>query len=215
MKILAVSDRVLPHLYHSDVAEVYGDVDLLVGCGDLPFYYLDFLTSALDVQMLYVLGNHDSGVQYTSDRGVLKSVRGGRNIHGRVVEEAGLLVAGLEGSMRYRPKASLMYSEGEMALQAARLLPSLWRNQVRHGRALDILLTHSPPWGIHDQPDRAHTGFLVFRWLLRLFRPAYLLHGHIHRYRSDQTAQTLFHHTQVINVYPMRLLNIEPPSGSA
>lgn len=45
MKILAVSDRVLDKLYSSQVSQSFPDIDLLIGCGDLPFYYLDFLTS--------------------------------------------------------------------------------------------------------------------------------------------------------------------------
>ena len=42
-------DRVLDHLYSSNVRTSYPDVELIIGCGDLPFYYLDFLTSAIDV----------------------------------------------------------------------------------------------------------------------------------------------------------------------
>ena len=38
-----------------------------------------------------------------------------------------------------------MYSEPEMRRQVARLLPPLLINRVRHGRFLDILVTHSPP----------------------------------------------------------------------
>ena len=47
MKILAVSDRVLDKLYSGQTRQAYADVDLLIGCGDLPFYYLDFLTSSV------------------------------------------------------------------------------------------------------------------------------------------------------------------------
>src|SRR5205823_4064430 len=44
---------------------LYGDrlpvlkPDLVVGCGDLPFDYLEYLVSRLDVPLLYVPGNHD------------------------------------------------------------------------------------------------------------------------------------------------------------
>jgi hypothetical protein len=36
------------------------------------------------------------------------------------------------------------------------LAPRLWWNKLRHGRYLDILLTHAPPRGIHDRPDKTH-----------------------------------------------------------
>ncbi len=209
MKILAVSDRVLDHLYCSDVKQKYADIDLLIGCGDLPFYYLDFLISALDVPLVYVMGNHDQGPQYTADGRVLTDVRGGRNIHARCVKFEGLLVAGLEGSMRYRPQARLMYSEAEMRQQVTRLVPRLLLNRQRYGRFLDILVTHSPPLGIHDRSDIAHTGFKIFNTFIKLFKPRYLLHGHIHVYRQDVSRVTQVDDTTIINVYPYRVLEYE------
>ncbi len=211
MNILAVSDQVLPHLYSSSVHQTYPRLDLIVGCGDLPFYYLDFLVSALDTPLVYVRGNHDTSPQYTADGRVLTRVDGGIDVHGRVVTVKGLRIAGLEGSMRYRPNAPLMYTEGEMRYEVARLAPQLLWNRLRHGRALDILVTHSPPFDIHDRPDRAHTGFRIFHNVMRWFRPRYLLHGHVHVYRSDQPRVTMFAETMIINVYPYRLLDLQRP----
>jgi Icc-related predicted phosphoesterase len=85
------------------------------------------------------------------------------------------------------------------------LLPRLWLNRMKYGRALDILITHSPPRGIHDQPDLPHKGFEVFLPLLKFARPRYLLHGHIHLYRSAPQ-ETQFESTKVINIYPLRVL---------
>jgi Icc-related predicted phosphoesterase len=210
MKILAVSDRVMDRLYSSDVKQKFSDIDLLIGCGDLPYYYLDFLVSALDVPMVYVLGNHDHGPQYTADGGVLTSVRGGENIHARTAQHDGLLIAGLEGSMRYRSYASLMYTENEMRQQVSRLVPRLLLNRQRYGRYLDILVTHSPPFGVHDRRDRAHVGFKVFHTFMKLFKPRYLLHGHIHIYRQSETRETRVEETTVINVFPYRVLEVVP-----
>ena len=208
VKVLAVSDRVLDHLYSSNVRERYPDVELIVGCGDLPYYYLDFLVSALDARLVYVLGNHDGGAQYTSDNRRLTGVEGGTYIHGQVVNINGLLLAGLNGSMRYRPRAPYMYTETEMRGQIARLVPQLLWNRQRYGRYLDVLVTHSPPFGVHDRSDLPHTGFKVFLQLMRVFKPRYLLHGHIHLYRQDNERQTRVGETEVINVYPYRLLDI-------
>ena len=58
MRVLAVSDLVVDHLYVSDVHKKYPEVGLLIGCGDLPFYYLEFLISAFNVPLVYVRGNH-------------------------------------------------------------------------------------------------------------------------------------------------------------
>ena len=209
MRILAVSDRVLDYLYSSSVRQNFPEVDLLIGCGDLPYYYLDFLISALDVPLYFVHGNHDGEPQYVSGRGQMKGVQGGRDLHAATAEHRGLLFAGLGGSMRYRSGAPFMYTEGEMRAQVARLIPKLLWNRQRYGRFLDILITHSPPFGIHDREDRAHTGFKVFLNLMRIFKPRYLLHGHIHIYRQDTPRLTDYAETSVINVYPYRLLEVE------
>ncbi len=209
VRVLAVSDRVLDRLYCSDVHEKHPDIDLLVGCGDLPYYYLDFLVSALDVPLVYVLGNHDSGKQYTSNGRILEDVPGGLNIHAEVHHIKSYLIAGLEGSMRYRPRRTHMYTESEMRIQIARLVPRLLWNRRRHGRYLDILVAHSPPFGIHDQPDLPHTGFKVFLTFMQLFKPRYLLHGHIHIYRPDTPSLTQHEHTKIINVFPYRVIDIE------
>lgn len=209
MKILALSDRVLGHIYSSNVHSYYPDVDLLVGCGDLPFYYLEFLVSALDVPLVYVKGNHDAGPQYTVDGRTLTSVQGGTDLHAQIVNVDGIVMAGLEGSMRYRPNASLMYSETEMRWEALRILPQLLWRRLRYGRAVDIFVTHAPPQGIHDRPDLAHSGFRAFRTIIRYFRPRYFLHGHIHVYRQDVQRVTRVEDTTVINVYPYRLLELD------
>ncbi len=206
MKILAVSDRVMDQLYCADVRQKFPGIDLIVGCGDLPFYYLEFLISALDRRLVYVRGNHDKGPQYTVDGRQLEHVEGGSDIHGRCVERDGLLIAGLEGSMRYRPHAPYMYTETEMRMVVAGMLPKLLRNKVKYGRYLDILITHSPPFGIHDKPDIPHTGFKIFLNFMQWFRPQYLLHGHIHLYRQDTPRVSRYLDTTVINVYPYYIL---------
>jgi Icc-related predicted phosphoesterase len=206
MRILAVSDRIVETLYSTSIGERYSNIDLLIGCGDLPFYYLDFLVSALNKPLVYVRGNHDISPQYTADGRVLYDVPGGLDIHGKVVWMKNLLIAGLEGSMRYRPKAPYMYTEREMSWTVYRLVPQLIWNMFRYGRYLDVLVTHSPPYGIHDGRDLAHRGFRVLRSFIQRFQPQYLLHGHIHVYRQDIPRVTRFGETTIINVYPYRVI---------
>jgi Icc-related predicted phosphoesterase len=212
VKLLAVSDTVLPQLYNPEVRTHHPDIDLLIGCGDLPYYYLDFLISAMDVPLLYVLGNHDSDTQYTSDRGTIEGVQGGIDLHGRSIIVKDVIFAGLQGSMRYHPRKSLMYTENEMRYEVARLSRMLYWNRLRHGRALDVLVTHSPPYGINDAADLAHTGFKIMLWVLRKFRPKYMLHGHLHKYRPNQRYMSKYEDTTVINVYPRFILDLAAAS---
>lgn len=202
MKVLAVSDRVVPHLYTPTVRERLGPVDLIVACGDLPTGYLEFLLTVLDAPLLYVPGNHDP------DR---YRVPGGTALDGRRVRVKGLRALGLGGSRRYKPRGRHQYTESEMHLRLLPHLPALVLRRLRHGRGCDLLVTHAPPRGVHDRSDPAHQGFLAFRRLLRLARPAWMLHGHCHLHRNLDISETLLGGTRVVNVYPYRLLDLQAP----
>jgi predicted phosphodiesterase len=211
VRILAICDEVDPRLYGPGIEARRGKVDLLLSCGDLPPYYLDYVASMLQAPIYGVHGNHDG--EFVRGRDENGSPDWGmEELHGRVVMEQGLLIGGLDGSLRYN-KGSYQYSEAGMRMQIARMVPQLLVNKLRYGRYLDILVTHAPPRHIHDQEDRAHWGFEAFRWLLRTFKPRYHLHGHIHLYDSRTTTRTQFHATEVLNVYPYRELVVGGQSG--
>jgi Icc-related predicted phosphoesterase len=208
MRILALSDRVVDAIYSPQACDLYGDVDLVIGCGDLPYYYLEYVVTMLRAPVMYVYGNHDN-VQYMSDGRRVLEPEGCISLEGKAVEYRGLLLAGLGGSMRYQPRAVHQYSEAEMRMRVAALIPQLVLNRARHGRYLDVLVAHSPPFGIHDREDLTHTGFKAFLTLMRYAKPRYLLHGHTHLYRRDGVSQTQYGTTQVVNVYPNRVIELE------
>jgi len=209
MRVLAVSDQIVDTLYHAKVRERLGKIDLILGCGDLPYYYLEYLETMLDAPLCYVHGNHDPLVEYSSDHGTKTAPEGGENIDLRCVRAGGLLVAGLEGCIRYRPDGYHQYTQNEMLLRSLALVPGLSLNRLLRGRWLDVLIAHSPPLGIHDGQDHAHIGFRAFLDVMRLFKPRYLLHGHQHRNYAPGPYETVFGSTTVINVHPYRVLDIE------
>jgi Icc-related predicted phosphoesterase len=201
MKILTVSDVVEPQLYHTSLSERYSDVDLVMACGDLPNYYLEFIVTVLNKPLYFVFGNHDQQVIQT-DRGPRPVEPGGCvNLDGRTINHNGLLLAGLEGSMRYKLDGGPQYTDGEMWLKIWSLVPKLLWNRLRYGRYLDVLITHAPPYGVHDASDLCHTGFKGFLWLMRHFRPRYLIHGHIHLYGYQSARRTIYQSTLVVNAY--------------
>ncbi|MGC9530008.1 MAG: metallophosphoesterase family protein [Candidatus Bipolaricaulaceae bacterium] len=206
MKILAVSDRVAPAVYHEHVDRRFSDVELVVSCGDLRYDYLEFLVSALNVPLLYVHGNHDRPL--VTDGGLIAAPRGCTHVGGRVVAVKGLLVAGLGGSIRYRPQGAHQYTEWEMRWRAWRLAPRLWRERMIHQRHLDILLTHAPPQGIHDQDDPAHRGFRTLRAFIHRWQPRFLLHGHTYP-RRGVPRRTQVNGTQVVHVHGFQVLEVE------
>ncbi|HWU40542.1 MAG TPA: metallophosphoesterase [Candidatus Acidoferrum sp.] len=216
MRILALSDQVVEQLYSPLVKERFANVDLIVGCGDLPNYYLDYIGSMLNVPLALVPGNHDLPVIFpTSDQEPAVSVgaKGSANIDGTVMEEQGLLFAGLGGSIRYRPDGIHQYTQTQMARRVWGMAPRLYWNRLRHGRFLDILVTHAPPRGIHDAEDPAHVGFEAFNRFIAHFRPRYLLHGHSHVYRRCDITTTQVGPTTVINVYPYRVIEVAAIHG--
>ena len=208
MRILAVSDHVVDAVYGRGFRQRFQDVDLVISCGDLPYSYLEYIVSMLNVPCFYVHGNHD-GPEYLSNGAVLTRPGGWIDLDGRSVEEQDVLLAGLEGSIRYKPDAPYQYTEREMALKAWRMIPALLINRLQHGRYVDILVTHSPPQGIHDGDDLAHRGFETFLDFMERFRPRFLLHGHKHSYGTEPT-RTAYVETEVINVCPYRVINYRP-----
>jgi Icc-related predicted phosphoesterase len=208
VKILFVSDRIVNRLYSPNIKERYSDVDLIVGCGDLPYYYLEYLVSMLNQPMIFVHGNHDPLQEYLPDGTAISSPGGGKNIHGTTHTEDDVLLAGLEGSIRYK-NGPFQYSQNQMWLNVFELAPKLFLNKLRYGRYLDILVAHSPPYGIHNGEDHTHTGFKAFLWLMKVFKPRYLIHGHRHVYSPCEDTETQFMDTQVINIYPFKILDLE------
>ena len=200
MKVLSVSDVIVPIIYSSYVQEKYGHVDLVLACGDLPYYYQEFIISLLNRPLFFVRGNHDPIIEY-GEGGNRTYPHGGIDLHRRVVRYKGLLLAGIEGSERYKQRGHFQYTQSEMWRHVFSLVPGFLYNRVRYGKFLDVFVTHASPWGIHDKSDRAHRGIKAFRWLLSVFQPRYHFHGHIHVYRPDTVTETIFNQTRVLNTY--------------
>jgi|SRR5579859_1671340 len=214
MQFLTVSDEVVPLIYNLNVKQRFTDVQTVLGCGDLPFYYLEFIVTLMQVPCLYVLGNHD-GAEQTDSGEALGEPRGCLSIEGRSVLHGGLILAGLGGSVRYNNDAGAQFTETEMLFRMWRLTPRLLLNRYRYGRYLDVLLTHAPPLGIHNGPDRAHRGFRTFLTFMDRFKPRYLIHGHIHRsYGFSMVTETHYQQTLVINTAGYRLLSIAATLGA-
>lgn len=210
LTILAVSDEVDQRVYSPTLRERMPDVSLVIGCGDVPASYLEFLTDSLHKTVYYVLGNHAEELTREGSRGIPKLPEGCINVGGRVVTDplSGLIIAGLPGSPRYSEHEPVQFTEWQMSMMIFRMMPRLLWNRLRTGRALDLLVTHSPPRDINDEPDIAHRGFIAMRRFLRWFSPEYQLHGHIHFYDRSKSHITRHLATDVINVYPYQKLDL-------
>lgn len=207
VKILAVTDQVVERIYSAQLAQLYPDVDLIIGCGDLPYTYLEYILTVLGKPLLYVPGNHDPDYVPANPK---TRVHGGTPLDDKTLRLNGLIFAGLGGSVLYRPDGANQYTQFAMYLRAYNLALKLIKNRMLYGRAVDVLVTHSPPAGIHDDDDPAHRGLHAINWLMRWFKPRYVLHGHTHFYRQNLApSHSQVGATTVINVYPYRMIEIK------
>jgi hypothetical protein len=210
--ILAVTDEVDPRIHSETLRERLGRVAFAVSCGDLPPSYLEFIADALNRPVYYVLGNHAEELSGRCLGAASCKPGGAIDLGGKVVQDpaTGLILAGFPGSPRYCDNAPGQYADREIALMARKMVPRLQWNRLRHGRALDLLVTHAPPRDINDREDPAHRGFEALRGFLQTWRPAYHLHGHVHLYDRSQPYRQRFEDTEVINVFPYRVLELAP-----
>ena len=209
MKILALSDIELQHVYSPIILQRHGDVQMVISCGDLPFDYLEYVVSMLNVPLYYVRGNHAYLLE--TESGEIRHAPGGAsNLHQKVLRDpSGLLLSGIEGCIQYND-GPYQYSQGRMWTMVLGLVPAMLINHVLYGRYLDMFITHAPPWKIHDMDDRPHQGIKAFRWLIETFKPSYHLHGHIHLYRQDAVRNTRLDNTQIVNVYGSMEIILDP-----
>lgn len=217
LRVLVVADEVAPQLHRPEVKSL--EPDLVISCGDLPFEYLEYLVTMLNVPLLFVPGNHDPELTSRPPDPVLPNAwtwnsqfgdelgpRGCENIDGRVVEVAGLRIAGLGGCIRYNEGPN-QYTQRQMTRRALKL-EALSRSRIAGRRDVDLLVTHAPPTGFGEAPDPAHLGISALTRLTRVLRPTYLFHGHIHPYgihQPDRRSGT----TTIVNVIPYRMLEVE------
>ena len=205
-KVLAVSDQVVERIYSLSANGHFQDVDLVLGCGDLPYTYLEYLITILSVPLYYVPGNHDP--EYNVYRSISRA-EGGLNLDMKSTYANGLLLAGLGGSIRYRPDGVNQYTQEQAFFRAYRLLLNLLVNQVRFGRKLDILISHSPPFKIHDDDTNTHQGLKALNFLIRTVQPRYLYHGHTHFFRQNlEHSVTQVGRTTVMNIFPYKVIEV-------
>jgi len=223
MKILCIADTVDPLVDSLGIKERFGDVDLVLSAGDLPMEYLSYIVSMLNKPLLFVFGNHNlTDLPLYRPAAATKQEHERLNMHDfsrfigatyvgfKVKRESDLIVFGLGGSLKYNNGPN-QFSQLQMWIMAFAKVPALLWNKLTRGRAVDIILTHAPPSGIHDKEDKCHRGFKAFLWLMTVFKPRYLVHGHIHLYDAREKRATVFGDTTVLNAYGYQIIDTGDP----
>lgn len=210
MKILAVADAISPFVYSQNFPNNLPPFDLILSAGDMPGHVLEFMATKTRLQPVYVLGNHADGYVRDGTDETLRLPGGCINVHGRVLEVGGVIIAGVEGSARYRPGPH-QYSAAQMRGFTARMGPRLWFNRLTKGRAVDILLTHAPPVGPHEGDDFPHRGVAAFNRFHRVWRPRLHVHGHVHLSGANAPRQYVSAEgVRVVNAFEFTLIDLDP-----
>ena len=231
MKFLCVSDQIDPLVYTNSIKERFADVDIVLCAGDLAMEYVDFIVSSLNVPSYFVFGNHNlndyhlyhKDVPFTHDQRFNENNKqiyfghgacyaGFKSLKVRPKDIASkrktpVLIAGASGSIKYN-NGLCQFTNSAMLVKLLKLVPKLILNKILYGRYLDIFLTHSPPRHVQDKEDPCHRGFECYRWFLKTFKPAYMVHGHIHLYDMQTPRITQFCDTTVLNVFSHYVLEM-------
>lgn len=196
MKLLIISDEECPALWEYYTPGKLADYDLIISCGDLKSSYLQFLVTMARCPVLYVPGNHDTHYDQHPPEGC-------DCIDDAIVEYNGVRIMGLGGCRKYHP-GKHQYTERQMRRRIRKLRFPLWRC-----KGVDILVTHSPAEGLGDAEDPAHRGFACLREFLDRYKPAYMLHGHVHMcYDGTQARVRDYNGTTLINASERYVLEI-------
>jgi uncharacterized protein len=170
IRFLVASDTREPSLQLAVNREALGQLDGILGAGDLEPDWLAFLADAFNSPLVYVRGNHDRDGQWRERPLIVPAWLD----TGRIERLAGIPIVGLEwpgvdaSDNRRRPWVAWRQALGiTRRLIGARL----WSRPF-------VVISHAPPTGVGDAADRYHTGFDAYRWLLHRLAPPIWLHGH-------------------------------------
>ena len=196
MKILFIADEESKLYWDYFKKEYFEDIDIIVSCGDLKASYLSFLSTMLPIPVLYVHGNHDDKYDRNPPEGCIC-------IEDSVFEYKGVRFLGLGGSNRYKPGVN-QYTEKQMAKRIRKLRWKLFRS-----KGFDVLVTHSPAKGFHDDVDECHKGFDAFYGLIDKYKPKYFVHGHVHlNYGRQFVREDMIGETKVITAFEKYIIEI-------
>lgn len=210
-RILAVADEVDRSLESATTRERLGHVDLVLGCGDLPVDYLQFVTDAVRAPLAYVRGNHDVGGDWETGDAI--------GLHlpeplmdGSPWTDGDVTVIGFNGVPKYGGRGLQVGSPTRWA----HVLRAWMRLRWRSAGAPVLVISHVAPRGINDGPDRFHRGSRALRWLAGQLHPPLWLHGHttvLTRRLEDRAVnheRTLFY-----NAVGAVLIDLVPPGQEA
>lgn len=225
MRLLAVSDKESTTLLNwiKVMDPDLKRLDLIVSCGDLSPAYLEFISTTLDKDLIYVRGNHDQRVGWKVDRfsGQRALYQNPifeerfevfKDLHAKISSYKDFFFVGFEGSLWYNGQGP-QYHEEEMLRIVQKMerrlrLIQFMRRRIRRVRKV-VVLTHAPLAGIHDGQDQCHKGFQCFHHFLQLISPILWIHGHTATESISNNQITRQANTTIVNGYEHKFIELK------
>lgn len=162
MKILCLADQA-PKLPISRILSDNPEIEMIITLGDLSYDILLDIKKT-NIPKIGVYGNHCSG-QYMNRLWI-------DNIHleNRLINWISFIW--LEWCHKYKDNAKFQYSQDEVE----KLIKENFPEKV------DVIISHSPPYGINDNIDLAHIWFKELKNYIDIVKPKYLFHWHTYDY---------------------------------
>ena len=196
MKILAIADKESKYYWDFYEQGKLDGIDLIISCGDLDPNYLSFLTTFTPAPVLYVHGNHDKHYDKTPPDGCI-------SIEDDIYVHEGVRILGLGGCLQYN-MGPYQYTQKEMI---QRVRKCSWK--IKKHKGFDILVTHAPALGLHDDEDLCHKGFDTFNKLVEKYHPKFFVHGHVHlNYGAKFQREDVVGETRVVNAFEKYVIEI-------
>ncbi len=178
MRVLIIADIDDLHWLHGP-----GQADLILSCGDVADQVIQEAAVAFQCANIFaVKGNHDPLSPFPAT--II-------DLHMTCREYQGITFGGLNGAWLYKPRRPFLYEQSEVS------------HFMSSFPAVDVLISHNSPKGIHDRDDHIHDGFEGLTAYIAKAKPKMLIHGHQH-----VDCQTKMGETTVIGVYGFKLLDI-------
>jgi uncharacterized protein len=185
MKLLAFNDIHTNLAGARKLVEMSREADVVIGAGDFCSVHkgLDEMIEVISHILkptLLVAGNNETDVEL---RAACRAWPSARVLHGDGVAIDGVRFFGVGGAAPTPWEWSFDLEEAEFDAYFASCA------------AADVLVVHSPPWGVLDGSGAAHYGSKGVRRAIEMLSPRHVFCGHIHEFfgREENIGLSLVH----------------------
>ena len=187
LKLIIITDT--HNMLKSDdlinIINEHPDYDACFLLGDHSARDVEIVLDYIDKSKIYaLLGNHD--YNYIQEFNLF-------NLNGQVININDVMIAGIEGSFKYKPSDFPSYTQED----SVKFLNSLPR--------CDILFSHDGPFRNSSSASPAHQGLFGITYYLFKNNVKYNVHGHLH----EPYEKILLNGTKEISMYMVNYIELD------